>query len=234
MPALPQRSASEPSASHLRRNDASTGGKAGVVLKAYGAPLTSAGSLPQLRKGAVRSAAPQRAAKAKREREEMKAAMARDRAEVASRGPSEKSVAKKLPTEGGGMKVFVSQEHNKAWKAAAKTYDLATTCPIGSKQAAIWTSYAEWCVERNKLTNATNKYNSALAAVRDPAMLEQVLAHATGAKRLPSRTASVFQYEVGCSGESTHSLRLHVHEGGEPFPRRPSISVVRRALALKR
>ena len=59
--------------------------------------------------------AAERAAKAKREREEMKAAMARDRAEVASRGPSEKSVAKKLPTESGGtMTSAIFQEQEEA------------------------------------------------------------------------------------------------------------------------
>ena len=54
--------------------------------------------------------AAEKIAKQKAEREAMKAAMARDRAEVAARGPAQASVAKKLPTEGGGMKVFVSQE----------------------------------------------------------------------------------------------------------------------------
>ena len=59
--------------------------------------------------------AAERAAKAKREREEMKAAMARDRAEVASRGPSEKSVAKKLPSESGGtMTSAIFQEQEEA------------------------------------------------------------------------------------------------------------------------
>ena len=49
-------------------------------------------------------------AKKKAERDAVKAQMARDRGEVAARGPAQASVAKKLPTEGGGMKVFVSQE----------------------------------------------------------------------------------------------------------------------------
>ena len=92
------------------------------------------------------------------------------------------------------------EKKKKQWKAAAKTYDLATTCPIGSKQAAIWTSYAEWCVERNKLTNATNKYNSALAAVRAPAMLEQVLASylafKQGAGGEPGLTLEALRAEV--------------------------------------
>ena len=44
-----------------------------------------------------------RLAAQKREREAIKAAMARDRGEVAARGPAEASVAKKLPSGPGGM-----------------------------------------------------------------------------------------------------------------------------------
>jgi hypothetical protein len=43
----------------------------------------------------------------------MKAAMARDRAEVAARGPAQASIAKKLPTESGGTMtsaIFSEQE----------------------------------------------------------------------------------------------------------------------------
>jgi len=47
--------------------------------------------------------AAERMAKAKAEKEAIKAAMARDRGEVAARGPAQPSVAKKLPTEGGGV-----------------------------------------------------------------------------------------------------------------------------------
>jgi len=62
-----------------------------------------------------------KAAKAKREREEMKAAMARDRAEVASRGPAQASIAKKLPTESGGTMtsaIFSEQEEAEARRDA--------------------------------------------------------------------------------------------------------------------
>jgi len=55
----------------------------------------------------------EKAAKEKAERDAMKAAMARDRAEVAARGPSQASVAKKLPTESGGTMtsaIFSEQE----------------------------------------------------------------------------------------------------------------------------
>ena len=59
--------------------------------------------------------AAERAAKAKRDKEELKAAMARDRAEVAARGPSQASVAKKLPTEAGGtMTSAIFQEQEEA------------------------------------------------------------------------------------------------------------------------
>ena len=51
---------------------------------------------------ARRREAAEKAAKAKAEKEAMKAAMARDRAEVAARGPAQASIAKKLPTESGG------------------------------------------------------------------------------------------------------------------------------------
>lgn len=44
-----------------------------------------------------------RVAKAKAEKEAIKEAMARDRGEVAARGPAQASVAKRLPTEGGGF-----------------------------------------------------------------------------------------------------------------------------------
>merc|ERR1719240_1399815 len=57
--------------------------------------------------------AAEKAAKQKAEREAMKAAMARDRAEVAARGPAQASVAKKLPTESGGTMtsaIFSEQE----------------------------------------------------------------------------------------------------------------------------
>jgi hypothetical protein len=52
-------------------------------------------------------------AKQKAEKEAMKAAMARDRAEVAARGPAQASIAKKLPTESGGTMtsaIFSEQE----------------------------------------------------------------------------------------------------------------------------
>ena len=56
-----------------------------------------------------------KAAKVKREREEMKAAMARDRAEVAARGPAQASVARKLPSESGGtMTSAMFQEQEEA------------------------------------------------------------------------------------------------------------------------
>lgn len=59
--------------------------------------------------------AAEKAAKAKREREEMKAAMARDRAEVAARGPAQASVAKKLPSVSGGtMTSAIFQEQEEA------------------------------------------------------------------------------------------------------------------------
>jgi hypothetical protein len=59
--------------------------------------------------------AAEKAAKAKREREEMKAAMARDRAEVAARGPAQASVARKLPSESGGtMTSAIFQEQEEA------------------------------------------------------------------------------------------------------------------------
>ena len=51
---------------------------------------------------ARRKEAADRAAKAKAEKEALKAAMARDRAEVAARGPAQASVARRLPTESGG------------------------------------------------------------------------------------------------------------------------------------
>ena len=62
---------------------------------------------------ARRKEAADKAAKQKAEREAMKAAMARDRAEVASRGPAQASVAKKLPSEAGGTMtsaIFSEQE----------------------------------------------------------------------------------------------------------------------------
>jgi len=62
---------------------------------------------------ARRKEAADKAAKEKAEREAMKAAMARDRAEVAARGPAQASVAKKLPTESGGTMtsaIFAEQE----------------------------------------------------------------------------------------------------------------------------
>jgi len=59
--------------------------------------------------------AAEKAAKVKAEREAMKAAMARDRAEVAARGPAQASVAKKLPTEAGGtMTSAIFQEQEEA------------------------------------------------------------------------------------------------------------------------
>merc|ERR1719386_126357 len=59
--------------------------------------------------------AAERAAKQKAEREAMKAAMARDRAEVAARGPAQASVAKKLPSESGGtMTSAIFQEQEEA------------------------------------------------------------------------------------------------------------------------
>ena len=59
--------------------------------------------------------AQEKAAKQKAERDAMKAAMARDRAEVASRGPAQASVAKKLPTESGGtMTSAIFQEQEEA------------------------------------------------------------------------------------------------------------------------
>lgn len=50
-----------------------------------------------------RKEAAERMATARAEKEAIKAAMARDRGEVAARGPAQASVAKKLPTEGGGV-----------------------------------------------------------------------------------------------------------------------------------
>lgn len=64
---------------------------------------------------ARRKEAAEKAAKQKAEREAMKAAMARDRAEVAARGPAQASVAKKLPTESGGtMTSAIFQEQEEA------------------------------------------------------------------------------------------------------------------------
>lgn len=59
--------------------------------------------------------AAERVAKQKADREAMKAAMARDRAEVAARGPAQASVAKKLPTESAGsMSSAIFQEQEEA------------------------------------------------------------------------------------------------------------------------
>ena len=59
--------------------------------------------------------AAERAAKAKAEREAMKAAMMRDRAEVAARGPAQASIAKKLPSgDGGSMTSAIFQEQEEA------------------------------------------------------------------------------------------------------------------------
>jgi hypothetical protein len=52
-----------------------------------------------------RQEAADRMAKAKAEKEAIKAAMVRDRGEVAARGPAQASVAKKLPTEGSVVKM---------------------------------------------------------------------------------------------------------------------------------
>ena len=70
---------------------------------------------------AAEKEAAEKAAKAKREREEMKAAMARDRAEVAARGPAQASVARKLPSESGGTMtsaIFQEQEEAEARRNA--------------------------------------------------------------------------------------------------------------------
>ena len=59
--------------------------------------------------------AAEKAAKLKAEREATKAALARDRAEVAARGPAQASVARKLPSESGGtMTSAIFQEQEEA------------------------------------------------------------------------------------------------------------------------
>jgi len=68
-----------------------------------------------------RKEAAEKAAKAKAERDAMKAALARDRAEVAARGPAQASVAKKLPSESGGSMtsaIFQEQEEAEARRNA--------------------------------------------------------------------------------------------------------------------
>ena len=65
--------------------------------------------------------AAEKAAAAKREREAIKAQLAKDRGEVAARGPAQASVAKALPTESRGSMtsaVFSQQEEEEGRRNA--------------------------------------------------------------------------------------------------------------------